>query len=102
MTTLLRLTMELSSAYKGEPVEQVRCVSCFLKSLSDLEGKCTETTLAQRRFSSPKLPQKQFLMIQKIRLSGVVQKSCSHFMHFYTGKKEDKYIAKLVFFKVFY
>lgn len=91
---------------RGAPVEQVRRLGIFFfflfKSLSDLDGKCTETTLAPQRFWSPGLPQTQFLMVQTIRLSDVLQSSCSHFIHFFTGKKKDNYITKLVLFRVFY
>lgn len=101
-----QVTRELSSsAHEGGTCGAGEALGYFFflfKSLSDLDGKCTETTLAPQRFWSPGLPQTQFLMVQTIRMSDVLQSSCSHFIHFFTGKKKDNYITKLVLFRVFY
>lgn len=91
---------------RGAPVEQVRRLGifffCLRVSLTSM-GNALKPLWPRRDFGVQGCHRLSFSWFrQSDVLSDVLQSSCSHFIHFFTGKKKDNYITKLVLFRVFY
>lgn len=95
-------TQPSSTCGAGEACRFRGLLFCFFKRLSLTSiGYALKPLWPSRDF--PVLScNRQFLIIQTIRLSDLVQTSYSHFIHFSTGKKKDKYITKPVLFRMLY